>query len=92
MTQGTEWQDPQGEEMSPYSDGAVKRRAALEAKKDRGERLVDSDFDRLFEPNPDLPDCQSWEDSDGPQCQLPNHHEGRHKATVTWPRRADAEG
>ena len=70
--------------MNPYSDEANARLAALTAKKKRGEKVGWSDLLGIFEPNPNLPDCQSWEGRDGPQCQLPNHHEGPHRATLEW--------
>ena len=49
--------------------------------------LTFSDLAGLMEPNPDLPDCQSW--SDDVKCQRPNHHAGHHEAVLTWPGRAD---
>ena len=71
-------------EMSPYSEAALAKQAEIDAKRARGEKVSFSDLFGLMEPNPDLPDCQSWGDHDGPKCQLPNHHEGQHRAVVTW--------
>lgn len=68
----------------PYSDAADERMAALQAKQARGERIGFADLAGLLEPNPELPDCQSWDIDSGVQCGLPNHHDGDHRAEVTW--------
>lgn len=71
-------------DIDPLSDKARERLAAIEAKEARGEKVLWSDMIGICEPNPNLPDCQSWEGRDGPKCQLSNHHEGAHRAEVTW--------
>ena len=58
--------------------------AAIEAKDARGEKVGFADLVGILEPNPDLPDCQSFDIDSGEQCALPNHHEGSHRAEVTW--------
>lgn len=70
--------------MEQYSEAARAKMAALEAKEARGEKVGFADLAGIFEPNPDLPDCQSWDIDSDVQCSLPNHHEGRHRAEVTW--------
>ena len=71
-------------EPQPFSDRAGERMAALKAKEERGEPIGFADLAGILEPNPDLPDCQSWDIDSGVQCYLPNHHEGRHRAEVAW--------
>jgi hypothetical protein len=58
--------------------------AALKAKEARGEKIGWADLMGIAEPNPDLPDCQSCDIRSDAQCSLPNHHEGPHRAEVTW--------
>lgn len=69
-------------EPSPFSDAALARQAAVDAKSARGEAISWSDLRGLLEPNPDLPDCQRWEGDY--QCDLPNHHEGPHRHLIEW--------
>lgn len=66
--------------MNPYSKQARAKQKAV-AEKDE---IAWSDFFGLFEPNPHLPDCQSTQYLDGPQCQRKNHHKGKHKARLQW--------
>lgn len=68
----------------PYSEAARERMARLDAKRARGERIGFADLAGILEPNPALPDCQSFDVDSGAQCSLPNHHEGGHRAEVTW--------
>ena len=68
--------------MDPYSAEARAKQAALEAKIAAGEEPQWSDLFGLFEPNPDLPDCQS--EHDGYRCGLENHHDGPHRRELTW--------
>ena len=70
--------------MERYSEAARAKQAALEAKEARGEKVGWSDLMGICEPNPALPDCQSWDINSNVQCSLPNHHKGRHRAEVTW--------
>ena len=70
--------------VEPYSERAREKMAALEAKEARGEKISIADLAGIMEPNPDLPDCQSRDFGTGVQCSLPNHHEGEHRAEVTW--------
>ena len=70
--------------MEQYSEAALAKQAALEAKEARGEKTTWSDMLGIIEPNPNLPDCQSWDGHSDVQCSLPNHHEGSHRATVEW--------
>lgn len=70
--------------MKQYSDAADARQALVDAKKDRGEKILWVDLVGLCEPNPDLPDCQSFDDGYENQCQLPNHHEGPHRHVIEW--------
>jgi hypothetical protein len=70
--------------MEQFSERALAKQAEIDAKQARGEKVTWSDMLGILEPNPNLPDCQSWEGRDGPQCQLPNHHEGQHRATLEW--------
>lgn len=68
--------------MEQFSAAARVKQEAVNAKLARGEGLDWSDLFGIAEPHPDLPDCQSW--SGDVQCQLPNHHEGLHRAEVSW--------
>jgi hypothetical protein len=70
--------------LEPFSDAARERMAALEAKKACGERIGFADLAGILEPNPELPECQSWDIDSGVQCNQPNHHDGPHRAEVTW--------
>ena len=47
-----------------------------------GRALTLSDLLGILEPNPNRPDCPAEEDD--VRCELPNHHEGQHRAVVTW--------
>ena len=72
-------------DIEPYSEAANRQLAKVEAKEARGEPIMWSDLVGILEPNPNLPDCQSWRDYDSDlKCALPNHHEGPHRAEVTW--------
>ena len=70
--------------MEPFSERARERQAALDAKAARGEKPQWTDLIGILEPNPDLPDCQSWGLRGELKCDLPNGHEGEHRAEVTW--------
>jgi hypothetical protein len=70
--------------IPPFSEQAQARQAALDGKRKRGEPIGFLDLAGALEPNPDLPDCQSWDIDSAVQCSLPNHHEGAHRAEVTW--------
>jgi hypothetical protein len=70
--------------MEPFSEAALAKQAALAAKEARGEKPSWTDLRGLMEPNPDLPDCQSWDVDSDVKCSLPNHHEGKHRAEVEW--------
>lgn len=72
------------DEIPPFSKRAYEKQAALDAKLARGEVPGWTDLAGLWEPNPDLPDCQSHDIDSGAQCSLPNHHNGPHRAEVTW--------
>lgn len=65
------------------SDAANGRQRKLAYQMSRG-RVRWTDLIGLAEPNPDLPDCQSWDGTDGPKCERPNHHDGPHRAVVEW--------
>ena len=73
-------------DLPPYSAAAEERWRTLEAKAARGEQITWTDMRGIAEPNPDLPDCQAWEGDY--QCQLPNHHGGRHRHVIEWGRPA----
>ncbi len=67
------------------SDAANAKWAAIEARRaSGGPGVLWSDLLGLAEPNPNLPDCQSWDGSDGPKCERENHHDGPHRAVVQW--------
>lgn len=72
------------EPIPQFSEAANERAAALEAKRARGERIGFVDLAGILEPNPDLPDCQSFDIDSGAQCSQANHHDGPHRAEVTW--------
>ena len=72
------------EEVQRFSDAALAKQAAMREKDARGERITWSDLAGAWEPNPALPDCQSWDVHSDVKCMLPNHHEGEHRAEVTW--------
>lgn len=71
-------------EMPQFSPAAEERMTALEAKRARGERIGFADLAGVLESNPDLPDCQSFDIDSAVQCSMPNHHDGPHRAEVTW--------
>lgn len=71
-------------EPSPFSDAALAKQKALAEKEARGEKPSLTDLCGLLEPNPDLPDCQSWDIHSDAACELPNHHDGKHRATIEW--------
>jgi len=70
--------------MERFSEAALAKQAALDAKEARGEKLTWSDMVGIFEPNPDLPDCPSEDIDSGAMCALPHHHEGPHRASIEW--------
>ena len=69
--------------MEPYSAEALSKQQALDEKIARGEEPDWSDLFGIEQPNPDLPECQAWEDSDY-QCERARGHEGPHRHVIEW--------
>lgn len=70
--------------MEPFSEAAREKLQALKDKEARGEKVGWVDLMGICEPNPDLPECPREHHRTGLECSLPNHHDGPHRAEVTW--------
>jgi hypothetical protein len=70
--------------VEQFSERALAKQAEIAAKKARGEKIAWSDMLGILEPNPDLPDCPSEDIDSGAECRLPHHHDGPHRAEITW--------
>jgi hypothetical protein len=71
-------------DIDPLSPEARRKIALIEGKEARGERVTWSDLAGICEPNPALPDCQSYDGHSEEKCELPNHHEGKHRVVIEW--------
>lgn len=76
--------NPKSLPVDIFSEQSTERVRAAMAKDARGETIGYQDLLGILEPNPDLPNCQSWNTDSQVPCSLPNHHEGLHRAEVTW--------
>jgi hypothetical protein len=72
------------EDLPYYSEAALAKQQAISEKTARGEEIEWTDIMGAWETNPALPYCPRVDIDSNVQCSLPNHHEGPHRAEVTW--------
>ena len=66
--------------MNPYSERANEK---AQRNAEREGEISFSDLSGICEPNPDLPGCTAWLDTDT-CCQLLKNHDGPHRQVIEW--------
>ena len=70
--------------MSLYSDAAIERQRLVAEKTRNGEPVLWRDLCGIYQPNPDLPDCQAHDDGWDHKCDRENGHPGLHRHVIEW--------